>query len=464
MMMKRVRVGAVLVMMAVTAVWLLAGGETAHSGRTSTIETETPPLAHLDLAAYGYAPLPVPEELVSDMAGGGGAALVAPLSASNPASPYATIRKQGATAVTPGRLVSYQVELANYEAISHTYQLTIPLPTGLTYQPDAADALTYDAASRTLSGQVTLPPGHLDYDLSANDPTTNGLTLPYLDLADFGLPHLCQPFFDQDEACAGVGVTFNLGINGRQVNLYGQTHYQLTLSTDGQILVGSGGWDMGAGPQRLPATAVPGLRLAGLWRQADMGQPDDEATNGRWHAAIISGLIAHHDLFYAQWHNTPSATNPNLTARHAIALVLDTAGASSPLSGHIFYLYDNISDPDQLIAHGYTIGVSDALGRRGLTHAYAPGSIGDGPPQGYPPAAGTTLHLRPYLWGSHNAYQQTLSYQAVATGPIPSHITTTAYATPDDPALPSRWASHYLALRYQHYLPLVTTTSHGGQP
>jgi hypothetical protein len=222
-------------------------------------------------------------------------------------------------------VVNYQVHLANYEAISHTYQLTIPLPAGLTYLPDAADDLTYDPAAHQLAWQGTLPPGHLDYDLTADS-----LTLPYLDLADFGLPNLCEAFFDQGQACAGVSVTFNLGVNGRQANLYGQSHYQLTLSTDGQILVGE--WRVGSGgygPHWLPDTAVPGLRLAGLWRPADMGHPDN-GTNGRWHAAIVSGLIEGHDLFYAQWHNTPSATNPNLTARHAVALVLDEGAAAAP--------------------------------------------------------------------------------------------------------------------------------------
>ena len=473
--MERMRLVWPLMIVMVTAVWLLvsfkatavtaagaAAGQGGGYGLAAVVDggaTVSKPVSNgndleavagrLDLDAYGHTPLAVPDEA------GGATGL---RSAADPASPFATVVKTGPTAVQPGRVVNYQVHVANYEAISHTYQLTIPLPLGLTYLPGAADDLNYDAAGRTLSRQITLPPGHLDYDLTAN-----GLTLPYLDLADFGLPNLCDAFFAQGQPCAGASVTFNLGISGRYATLYGQPYYQLTVSTDGQILVGSTLTNSHSAHHRLPDTAVPGLRLAGLWRAADMGQ-SGSSTNGRWHAAIISGLIANHDLFYVQWHNTPSATNANLTARHAVALVVDSGTTASPLSGHIFYIYDNISDPDQMVATGYTIGLSDPLGRRGLTHAYAPGSTG-GPPQGYPPAAGTTLHLRPVLWGGHNAYRQTVSYQAVANGPIPSQIVTTAYATPNDPALPSRWASHYLALRYQHYLPLVTTaSSSGGQP
>ena len=62
---------------------------------------------------------------------------------------------------------------------------------------------------------------------------------------------------------------------------------------------------------------------------------------GRWHAAIITGLVADHDVFYAQWHDAPDATDLDLTARHAIAVILD-GGA---LSGHSFFIYDNVSDP-----------------------------------------------------------------------------------------------------------------------
>jgi hypothetical protein len=455
--MKHVRAGVVLMAAAITAVWLLAGGRTVVSTAADNEMGSEPVLAHLDLTAYGYEPLAIPDR-VGEMAGAEkGTGEGSQTAITGPAVPYATIRKSGPTAVQPGSVVGYQVQLANYEAISHTYQLTIPLPAGLTYQPNETNTLTYDPAGHLLHWQGTLPPGHLDYDLA-----TSGLNLPYLDLADFGLPNLCEPFFEQEEACAGVNVTFNLGVNGRQVNLYGQSYYQLTVSTDGQLLVGDGVWSMEAGPHWLPDTAVPGLRLAGLWRPADLGHPDSDANsgaNGRWHAAIISGLIDGHDLFYAQWHNTPSATNPNLTARHAVALVVDGGTNASPLSGHIFYIYDNISDPDQMAAAGYTIGISDALGRRGLTYAYAPGSTGSQPPQGQPPAAGTTLHLRPSLWSSDNDYRRTFSYRAIVNGPVPSHIVTTAYATPADPALPTRWASHYLALRYQAFLPLVTTSN-----
>jgi hypothetical protein len=450
------RIGILVSVLVCLAAALSLFAEGAASVRVKEKEEQAAP--RLDLASFGFEPIVVagarPEErgFIDEISSA--AAGLSPWGGGNVSTArYATIRKSGPPVAQPGQVVAYQVELANYEAVSQTYQLTIPLPAGLTYLPAAQNDFQYDPTTRQLHWQGELPPGHLDYELTAD-----GTSLPYLDLADFGLPSLCADFFAQGEACAAVSATFNLGVNGRSVNLYGQTYYHLVVSTDGQIIAGPAATL--SGNHWLPDTAVPGLRLAGLWRPVHFGDPQGGSL-GRWHAAILSGYIAGHDVFYGQWHNAPHAADLNLTARHAIAVVLDSDGAVSPLSGHIFYVYDNIADPDQTVDAGYSIGLSDSLGRRGLTRAYAPGEAGGPPPQGHPPAAGTTFHLQPVLWGGQNAYRQTFSYRALADGPVPAHIATTAYARPADPALPLRWASHYLPLRYLFFLPIV---AQGEQP
>jgi hypothetical protein len=127
------------------------------------------------------------------------------------------------------------------------------------------------------------------------------------------------------------------------------------------------------------------------------------------------------------------------------------------VDGHAFYIYDNISDPDQTVAQGYTIGSQDKLGQRGVTYAYAPCCGDTQPPQGFPPPAGTMLHVRPVLLGAANAYQRTFSYTAVVGGQVPETIANTAVASSSspDPALAYVWSTHYLYLRWQTYLPLV---------
>jgi hypothetical protein len=177
---------------------------------------------------------------------------------------------------------------------------------------------------------------------------------------------------------------------------------------------------------------------------------------GRWHAAIVSGLVAEHDVFYAQWHDAPHAADLDLTARHAIAVILD----GGTLNGHVFFIYDNVSDPAGTVARGYTIGVEDKLGIRGATHAYAPCCGDSRPPQGAPPAPGTALHLRPVLFGAGNAYSRTFSYEAVVNAQIPETVVNTAFLASDspDPAQARVWSTHYLYVRRQTFLPLLHST------
>ncbi len=402
--------------------------------------TETIPV--IDIHDLGSQPAALPTDdsvSHSHLNRGGG---------SDPNNPYAIIRKTGPAFMQPGGTARYEITLNNYESITRTVQLVDMLPPGLAYVPDSANGLAYDANTRTLNWQGELAPGNLDYIIEEHSPA-----LPYLDLATFGAVNLCDDFIANGEACDDVSVTFNLGVNGYTTNLYGEVLSQLTVSANGLILAPDTAVSSPHNHnQWLPDAATPGFVLAGLWRDTDMG--DAETQNGRFHAAIISGLIAGHDVFYAQWHDAPHAENPDLTARHAIALLLNGDGSQA---GHVFFIYDNISDPAQLVAQGYTIGVADKLGARGVTYAYAP-CCGDGqPPQGYPPAAGTTLHLRPVLFGAENDYSRTFSYEAVVNAPVPETIASTAVvaSSSPDPALATAWSTHYLYVRWQTYLPLA---------
>lgn len=411
--------------------------------------TETIPV--IDIRDYGYQPIQLPNEAInnsqliihhSQLDGGGG---------SDPNNRYAVIRKTGPVFMQPGGTARYEITLNNYESITRTVQLVDTLPPGLAYVPDSANGLAYDANTRTLNWQGELAPGNLDYIIEEHSPA-----LPYLDLADFGAVNLCDDFIANGESCDNVTVTFNLGVNGYTTNLYGEVLSQLTVSSNGLIL---GGETAVSAPyahnQWLPDTAAPGFALAGLWRDVDL------TSSGRFHAAIISGLVEGHDVFYAQWHDAPHANDPDLTARHATAIVLNGDGV---LTGHAFFIYDNISDPAQMVAQGYTIGIEDKLGVRGATYAYAPCCGDPQPPQGYPPTAGTTLHLRPVLFGADNDYTRTFSYEAIVNGQAPETIASTAVAESSsaDPALARVWSTHYLYVRRLTYLPLIQIGE--GQP
>lgn len=412
----------------------------------------------IDISDLGYHPAQIPMTEDSSLQQVQGRPFILPLSSfqsdggSDPHNPYAVIRKTAPAFMQPGGAARYEITLANYESVTHTYRLTDTLPPQLTYVADSASELVYDPAIRTLSWQGELAPGNLDYIIEEHSPA-----LPYLDLAAFGAVNLCDDFIANGEACDDVSVTFNLGVNGYTTNLYGEVLSQLTVSANGLVLANGAA---ASGHNRwLPDAAAPGFVLAGLWRDVDMGG-GDAPPNGRFYAAIISGLVEGHDVFYAQWHDAPQAGDPDLTARHAIALLLNgnaSAGSAQALAGHVFFIYDNISDPAQTVAMGYTIGIADKLGARGVTYAYAP-CCGDGQlPQGYPPAAGTTLHLRPVLFGADNDYSRTFSYEAIINAQVPETITSTAVAASSsgNPALAHTWSTHYLYVRWQTYLPVL---------
>ncbi len=154
-------------------------------------------------------------------------------------------------------------------------------------------------------------------------------------------------------------------------------------------------------------------------------------------------------MFYAQWQDAPHAANPDLTSRFAIALTVDRQGQGTDDSGgEIFYLYDHISQPDALITAGYAIGLQDSAGQRGFTYAYAGP---DAPPRSFPPAPGTTLRWQPHFYGSD--YSRSFAYRVRVSGAVPETAVNTATTTWSDGR--SEWATHYLAIRHQTYLPLV---------
>lgn len=361
-------------------------------------------------------------------------------------NPYAPIYLEGPTFAEPGSTINYNIKLANYELYTYTYGLSNTLPAGIEYIPGSASTeLTYDPQTRTMSWQGMLEPGKLDYIV-----TDNTTPLNYIDLADFGVGNLCDPFIANGEPCDDVLVTFNLGISNRSTHLFGEEMVEVVLSSNGVALVSD---DPANNPtsahnQWLPDSVTPGHLLAGLWRDSDM------TTGGRWHAAIITGWIAGHDVFYAQWHDAPHKNDVDVTVRHAIAILLD---GDTGHTGEVYYIYDNVSDPQQTINLGYTIGIEDKLGTRGTTWAYS-GCCGDPmPPVGFPPNPGTTLRLTPYLFGSGNDYIRTFSYEVEVTGVVPQMVANTAYATSNspDPTVSFMWYTDYLFVRLMTYIPVA---------
>jgi len=377
---------------------------------------------------------PVPADLpLIDLAATGFQAVAMPVDRQTVTAVPAAVSKTAVSTAAPGQEVVYTVTLRNSGPVTETVTLTDVLPPQVVWL-EGDDALAYNPADRTLRWTGEIPPGRLDYSLTS---LPDGL--PYLDLGGYGLPNLCDPFIATGGDCDDTAVTFNLGAEGYSANLYGRHYEQLRVSANGLLFLDE---TPNGSPHWLPTAAAPGLRLAALWQDLDL------TGGGRWHAAILSGYLAGRDVFYAQWHDAPHAANPDLTSRFAIALTLEQNSQPAGGSGEIFYLYDHIAQPDALIASGYAIGLQDSAGRRGFTYAYAGP---DAPPRGAPPASGMTLHWAPHFYGTD--YSRSFTYRVRVTGSIPEMAVNTATTTSSDGR--SEWATHYLAIRHQTYLPLV---------
>lgn len=348
---------------------------------------------------------------------------------------FATLHKKGATYASPKATTQFEITVRNYDRYPHRYWIHETLPPELQFV-SAENGLTYHPETHELTWSGHITPGKLEYII---EPAA--LSLPYIDLGEYGLPNLCSAL------CDDITLTYTFGSQNHTASLFGSHQRQLSLSTNGVIL---GSQDSEAAatahPRWLPNRDTPNFTIAGLWQDLDM-------TNaGRWHVAILQGLITGHDVFYAQWHDAPHKNNPNATSRFAIAIVLDGEGG---LNGHLFYIYDLISHPEVLTKQGYTIGIEDHIGSRGTTHAYAPCCNESTTPQGFPPASNVVLHLKPHLLGEN--YHRTLTYTAVVNADVPETVVSTVTAISDsaDPTANNVWSSHYLYVRAQQFLPIV---------
>ena len=110
-----------------------------------------------------------------------------------------------------------------------------------------------------------------------------------------------------------------------------------------------------------------------------------------------------------------------------------------------------------MVAAGYAIGLQDSAGQRGFTYAYAGPDAA--PPRGAPPTQGTTLRWQPHFYGAD--YSRSFHYRVRVTGAVPETAVNTAITTWSDGR--SEWATHYLAIRHQTYLPLLFVGGAGGR-
>ncbi len=363
--------------------------------------------------------------------------------------------------------VTQQITLHNDEAHARQITLTQQLPIGLEPATPAdwhpPSDVVWNPSQRQWTWTGELAGGNRDYVL---EPTTT--EIPYVDLATFGVVNLCDQFADTDEnavttvVCDDASVTLNIGRQGQSILLYGSAWRSLTLHADGVVRMKDEGRPMVAGRMNeaieiLPSSDYP-LTLAPLHADYDLSytaSPTQTTQVGRWHAAVIADWLDGRDTLYIQWHNAPLATNPDTTTRFALAIPLWSDDETPPEIETAFYIYDNISHPSRLIDAGYSIGLQDSAGERGMSYAHSvTGNV-----RGYPPNP-SVLRLLPIRYGDADASMNVLSFRWRVSADVPTHLVSTIDLTSDSQQQPLKhsWDTQQLAVRHQLYLPAIAHT------
>jgi uncharacterized repeat protein (TIGR01451 family) len=345
-------------------------------------------------------------------------------------APELLTKEASALTAQAGELVSYTVTLRNLDSIANSYSLVDSLPLGVEYVAGSATGgLIYNPTTRQLTWNGQIAPRTINYTITPVSP------LPYLNLADWGAPGICATYFPTD--CDDKAIVWGLGTE--RYTFYGETMDTIVQSSN-EMLFGLDGWLGLACPacnQFLPQPVEINQIMAGLWRN---GRPGITG-GGEFYAGFMTGVLNNpeDEVFYANWHDVEQRGAPAITARHAIAVVLD--GQSEP-AGRIYYIYANITG--NLAPYGYTVGVEDKHGERGTTWAFAQCSYASCIPHvpvGSQPANGTTLRLDPVTTGTD--WFKTFTYQVRVTSPTGALLANVVRVTSNspDPVAQSMWAA-----------------------
>ena len=129
------------------------------------------------------------------------------------------------------------VQLANYERESRLFKSEIPLTWHTTPHLDDIGGWMYDVATHTLSWEGILEGANLEYQVEVLPES-----LPYIDLAEYGLANLCVEDLEVELEfkCDNETREFNLGINNDYaLSLYGEEVGTIAVNSNGLLFGGS---------------------------------------------------------------------------------------------------------------------------------------------------------------------------------------------------------------------------------
>lgn len=276
-----------------------------------------------------------------------------------------------------GEVLTYTLKVGNQYTSDATFTVTNPLPANAVYVPSSATGgLTYNAGTKTLSGNVALG------GLQANVAPTLQPTMY--------VPHTPDPNNDLilSDYCASPCDDSAFNINGLSFDYMGVHYTRMGVTSNGFLQPG-GATSATANNQLLPSAGTPNNVIAPLWTDLVMkgSDPLDTAT-GIW---LIWGTPTH-TVF--EWQGAQQYGNP--AATYTFQLWIEDG------TNKLSFAYGNLTG--SLTAYNYTVGMENANGTAGSSYYY----VKDAPPVGTAPAVGTDLKV-------NNAFvTATMTFQATA--------------------------------------------------
>lgn len=361
----------------------------------------------------------------------------APANASS--SPYLTLDAPGG-AVLPGGTVPYAVQLTNYGKTSQVVTVTAPIPANVTLD----DAGPFSLVDTTLVWQGELPGAHLSYAPVAAD-------LPYIDLADYGIPSICETLAGGD-SCDDLIVTTWLGELDSFVTLFERRLDYVFIGANGFVAGPAAAIDPSAFISNttginltVPQPDALNQLIAPLWRDNAL---DVTVGQGVYVAVIEQFTPTAAQSLYVNWHVSLQDA-PHAVAAYGVAIDLGD-------SGHVYFVYDHIAAPDDVAAAGYTIGLEDADGERGYLQAYAPPPTGEGNPVGYLPVSNSAIQWYPHFYADPAAAHTTLPFVLTAPADPRASVQTTVFGRTTTDFF---WSTAVTKVRNLTYLPIAANTT-----
>ncbi len=255
----------------------------------------------------------------------------------------------------------------NFTNEDRSYEISIPIPAGLTYVDGSADASggVFDGSSVTFSvTQESLAQATRDYRQVTNDPTRGdyeaACTLPfglgsYMNLADFGIAPIA----------GGDDETFT--ISGLQpMPFYGKDNgTAVNVNTNGFMFFESTPGPLEFVNFPIPTTLDPNDMIAPLWK--DLIVPDSQTLGGAGISA--GGFTCGPPCFSVIEYDDATDWETETASYDAQAMIIASENLLGPYE--IFIGFDNVVHGDPASANEFvTVGVENPTGLQGTQYAY----------------------------------------------------------------------------------------------